>query len=71
MSLSGNYRDDGRSEDPNTDGPLSTPWYVWLALAGVTLFGLYLAFGTGDRPAPSEPTPPRPSVIMPVNSWSS
>lgn len=62
------------SEDPNTDGPLNTPWYVWVVLAAIMAFGLWLAAtsddqrGPDDEPAPSIPT--RPSVIMPLGSWS-
>jgi hypothetical protein len=65
----------GRGDDPNTDGPLNTPWYVWLVLAAITAFAFYIAFsGDGQRPGPldpDDPIPTRPSVIMPVNSWSS
>jgi hypothetical protein len=64
-----------RSEDPNTDGPLNTPWYVWLALLGVVVFALWHAASSDDQRGPlDEPTPSiptRPSVIMPApSSWS-
>lgn len=57
-------------EDPNRDGPMSTPWYVWVVLVAVTIFGLWLAVSSDGPMDPDSPLPTAPSVIMPVNSWS-
>lgn len=63
-----------RHGDPNSDGPGGIPWYVWLGIAAVAIYALYVAFSAGDeRPGPADPDnsrPTRPAVIMPVNSWS-
>ena len=63
-----------RNGDPNSSGPGGIPWPVWLAIAAVVVYGLYVAFsGDDQRPGPMEPDnsrPTRPAVIMPVNSWS-
>jgi hypothetical protein len=55
------------------NGP-AVSWLVWIAIAAVILYGLYVsATGGNDQPGPDDPQhslPARPAMIMPVNSWS-
>lgn len=57
--MGGRYND-----DPNFDGPLHTPWPVWIGIAAVLAFALWVAF-TGPNNPDDDPLPPPPAVCTP------
>lgn len=51
------------SDDPNFDGPLHTPWPVWIGIAAVGLFALWVAF-TGPQDVDDHAPDVTPSVTV-------